>query len=310
MGLKKLSPAQARQFEESGCVFPITALAADEVARYGECLRVLLAREGAALHPSARHSPHLYLKWASDLVHHPQVLDAVEDVLGPDLLVWRSIFFIKPPHDPSYIAWHQDSAYWGLDPDAVVTAWIALTDSTVENGCLRIVAGSHRARDLPHRIQFGGGNILVRGQALEVPEERATNVELQAGQFSIHHERLIHGSLSNRSSGPRVGLAVRYLATRARSRGPRQRAVLVRGSDGYGHFDPDTPPARDYESAALRRHRRAIRRYALELCWDALLRPTPKNLLTAGRIFINRKMLKGIARHLFVRRASVVPRKL
>src|SRR5438105_15286882 len=116
----------------------------------------------------------------SDLIRHPRVLGPVVDLLGRDLLVWKSVFFVKEPQTAQFVDWHQDSAYWGFDTEDVVTAWIALTESTIENGCLRVVPGSHRRPEVPHAIRFAENNALVRGQgaAVEVSEEETRCVEL------------------------------------------------------------------------------------------------------------------------------------
>jgi ectoine hydroxylase-related dioxygenase (phytanoyl-CoA dioxygenase family) len=173
------------------------------------------------------------------------VLDAVEDVLGPDILVWTVSIFPKHAHDPAYVSWHQDGTYWALDTTQVATAWIALTDSTVENGCMRVVAGSHLRPILPHRETHAPDNLLSRGQEVEVEvrDEAATDVVLRAGQMSLHHVNMIHGSNPNRSAGRRVGFAVRFTVPATRQQeGETQPAVLARGRDAHGHFALAGPP--------------------------------------------------------------------
>jgi len=298
--LKKLTRAQVEQFEIFGYVSPIVALSNDEVAHYHECLKDFLGRIGLPLDPGMGHKPHLYLKWVSDLAHHPNILGAVEDILGPNLLIWRSAFFIKQAHDPHYFPWHQDSAYWSFDSEAVITAWIALTDSGVENGCVRVVNGSHRRPDLPHTIRVERNNSLVHGQsaAVEIPEEGITNIELKAGEISLHHVHLLHGSLGNHSDNLRVGLVVRYVAPHVRRYGPRQSATLLKGVDEYGHFDHEPIPRYDNDPVAVAWHTKSVRRYGAELLWKKLMKPTPKSLLIAGRMIANRRMLKLAVRYI------------
>ena len=298
--LKKLTAAQVKHFETSGYVFPIAVLSSEEVASYQRCLEEFLGRVGLPLDPSMRHKPHLFLKWASDLVRHPSILDAVEDILGSHLLVWRSTFFIKQAHDPHYFPWHQDSAYWGFNSDAIVTAWIALTPSTRDNGCVRVLPGTHLQPELPHTIHFDGNNSLVRGQAVtvEVPDDRATNIELEAGDISLHHVRLLHGSLGNRSDGLRVGLAVRYIAPHVRPRGPRQSGTLVRGVDNHGYFDHEPLPRYDDDPVAVEWHARSARRYGAQLIRESLMKPTPRNLLTIARIVANPRKLRSAVGYL------------
>ena len=180
-----------------------------------------------------------FFRWAYDLGTHPRVLDAVEDILGPDILLWTVSIFPKYPRDPGYISWHQDGTYWGLDSVRVTTAWIALTDSTVDNGCMRVVPGSHRRPILPHRDTYAADNRLSRGQEIEVEvEERdAVDVVLRAGQMSLHHVNIIHGSNPNPSDGSRIGFAPRFTTPETRQiDGEPLTAVLARGRDRLGHF--------------------------------------------------------------------------
>jgi ectoine hydroxylase-related dioxygenase (phytanoyl-CoA dioxygenase family) len=162
--------------------------------------------------------------------------------------VWTVSIFPKYPRDPGYISWHQDGTYWGLDSTDVVTAWVALTDSVVENGCMRVVPGSHRRPILPHRDTYAADNRLSRGQEIEVPvdERDAVDVVLQAGEMSLHHVNIIHGSNPNPSDGSRIGFAPRYTTPRTRQvDGEPPTAVLARGRDVYGHFKllPEPPTA-------------------------------------------------------------------
>jgi len=172
-------------------------------------------------------------------------------VLGPDILCWASGVFLKEPRDPAFVSWHQDAMYWGLDPADVVTAWVALTDSTARNGAMQVLPGSHRGALLAHNDTFAPDNLLSRGQEIAVPVDPALAVTLvlQAGEMSLHHVKLAHGSEANKSDDRRIGYAIRYVAPHVRQiGGARDTATLVRGVDRFGHFDPDPPGA-----AALRR---------------------------------------------------------
>jgi chlorinating enzyme len=206
-----------------------------------------------------RNKPHLLFTWANELIRHPVILDAVEDILGPNLLVWSSSFFIKDAHDPGYVSWHQDSTYWGLSHPDVVTAWIALSKSVVENGCMRVIPGTHLKDQLPHKDTFAENNLLTRGQEVQVvvnPDE-AVDIELQPGEFSLHHVRLVHGSDPNNSEHRRIGYAVRYIPTYVRqTEGPRDCATLVRGVDNYHHFDLEPTPKADLDPDAVAYHQR------------------------------------------------------
>jgi ectoine hydroxylase-related dioxygenase (phytanoyl-CoA dioxygenase family) len=192
----------------------------------------------------------------ADLVRDPRIVDAVEDVLGPDLLCWGAQFFAKNAHDPSYVSWHQDGTYWGLSSPDVVTAWVALTPSVQENGCMQVVPGT-QTRPVEHLDTFAERNLLSRGQeiAVEVKPEDVVQVTLKPGQMSLHHVLIFHGSEPNTSDGRRVGFAIRYIPTHVRQvNGPRESAMLVRGTDRHGHFDLEPPPEADMHPDAVARH--------------------------------------------------------
>ncbi|MEO8037308.1 MAG: phytanoyl-CoA dioxygenase family protein [Betaproteobacteria bacterium] len=254
-----LSPEQKRDFDRFGYHFPVAAFTADKIAGYRSKLEDFEREHGGTLDGQLRNKPHLLFTWADEIVRHPAVLDAVEDVLGPDLLVWSSSFFTKDAHDPGYVSWHQDSTYWGLSEPDIVTAWIAFSDSVVENGCMRVIPGTHLMDQLPHKDTFAENNMLTRGQEVQVDVDagRAVNVELQPGQFSLHHVRIVHGSDPNPSDRRRIGFAVRFVPTYVRqTAGPRDSAMLVRGTDRYHHFDPEPRPQVDFGAAEQAVHKR------------------------------------------------------
>jgi ectoine hydroxylase-related dioxygenase (phytanoyl-CoA dioxygenase family) len=204
-----------------------------------------------------RQKPHLLFTWLDDLIRHPRILDAVEDVIGPDILCWGTSFFTKERRDPSYVSWHQDSTYWGLEPPDIVTAWVAFTDSTAANGAMRVIPGSHKLDQVPHRDTFAADNLLSRGQEImvDVDERQAVMLELAAGEMSLHHVRLIHGSDPNPSDDRRIGFAIRYIPTYVRQvAGSHDSATLVRGEDRYHHFQHERRPDADMSEAALEHH--------------------------------------------------------
>ena len=204
---------------------------------------------------------HVVFRFADELVRHPRILDAVEQILGPDILCWGSTFFTKEPRTPSYVSWHQDLRYWGLSGDDEVSAWLALGRVTEAHGCMRFVPGTHRLGLLEHRDTFDEENFLTRGQeaVFDVDESRTVKVELEAGQASLHHGRLLHASAPNVSDERRVGFAINYIAPAMRQVvARRDYAVLVRGEDRYGHFELVPPPEDDLAPEALAWHRRIL----------------------------------------------------
>lgn len=255
---KALSAEDVAAYRERGVVFPIRALPAAEADALAA--RFLSSRE--PIKGRVNQKPHLLFPWLDALVREPRVLDAVEDVLGPDIWCWGSQFFAKGAGDPAYTSWHQDGTYWGLSSQDVVTAWVALTPSTRQSGCMQVVPGTHHEQ-VAHEDKFDGTNMLSRGQEIAVTVDPATvvDVELAPGEMSLHHVLLFHGSEPNRAAHPRIGFAIRYVATHVRQRSPiRESATLVRGADAYGHFEPERPPEGDMHPDAVARHREIIDR--------------------------------------------------
>ena len=263
--MKRLAAHQVTQYRAEGCLYPIAVFDPAEVVTCGQKLTAFEATQPAAQRETTRketlrYKPHLIFTWLDRLVHDPRLLDTVEDLIGPDILVWASALFIKDAHDPSYVAWHQDSVTYGLDGTALVTAWIALTDTDSANAAMRYVPGSHRTGPLPHRDTWAPLNALSRGEVIdiEVDERQAVDVTLRPGEVGFHNIDLIHGSPPNQSDRPRIGYAVRYMAPNMRPRHRPTSAMLARGMDTSGYFELEPRPESDMHPAAMRAHRRAM----------------------------------------------------
>jgi non-haem Fe2+, alpha-ketoglutarate-dependent halogenase len=257
MTAKKLSDAQQAFFRANGYLTPIPAIDGDLARELG--------RKVEQLDPGIvkQKSLHLLLKWVNDVMRTPSILDAVEDVLGPDLLVWSTALFYKRPHDPGFVSWHQDATYWGLQPTDVVTAWVALSPSNRTNGALRLIPGSHLKEQLPHRQTFAENNLLLSGQeiAVEVDESVAAMCELQPGEMSLHHIMAVHGSDPNPSDQSRIGLAIRYIASHVhQTSGFRDTATLVRGENRHNNFELEEAPDADLSFSAREYHRSIVQR--------------------------------------------------
>ena len=231
----------AQTYERDGYFFPVEILSEAEAAELradfeaGEAELADRPGELALL----RSSPAHLLPSFAALVRHPLLIDAVGQILGPDLLVWGSGFFIKEPQTPDYVSWHQDLTYWGLDQQQEVTAWVALSPATIESGCMRFVAGSHKQPIVPHFDTHAEQNLLTRGQEIEVEvdEADATDVVLRPGQVSLHHGHLFHASNPNGSDDRRIGVALRYITPSMSQRsGIKPLVAHVSGTDEYGHF--------------------------------------------------------------------------
>jgi hypothetical protein len=261
---KVLSEAQIAQYHEAGYLAPVACLGAAEAAGLRRRLEVVEALLGGPLRGDLRHKSHLLFPFLADLVRHPPLLDAVEDLLGPNLLCWTSNFFIKEAADPAFVSWHQDSTYWGLSAPEVATAWVALTPSDAANGAMAVIPGSHKLDQLPHRDTFHRHNLLTRGQevAVAVDERQAVTLTLRPGEMSLHHVRLVHGSAPNPSADRRIGFAIRYIPTHLRQLMGGDSASLVRGVDRFHHFALEPRPERELAPEMLALHKRIAERNA------------------------------------------------
>jgi non-heme Fe2+,alpha-ketoglutarate-dependent halogenase len=233
------------RWKTDGVLFPIRVLEAEEAASFRSLLEETQRRAG----PRRRYDAcHLYLRWAWDLAIHPRVVDSVASILGPDLIIHSSRVMVKFAHDPGYVSWHQDGTYTGLNSSPTLTAWIALTDSAPENGCVRVVAGSHHKPPLEHVRTEGRPDAMNRGEIerVDFDRERIVDVILREGEMSMHDSNIIHGSEPNRSARPRIGFNISY-ATPAVERAHTP-VVIARGRDAYPRFDVmRTPPTHDLD---------------------------------------------------------------
>ncbi len=259
---KRLKPEQVAYYQENGFVAPISALSSEESAAFRLRFEEYERAHQGWYTLSKGQKLYLLQTWARDIASHPSILDAVEDVLGPDIFLWGFSLFVKDAKDPGYVSWHQDSTYWGLSQPDVVTAWVALSPSTRESGCMKMLPESHKLEQLPHHDTLAEHNLLTRGQkiAIEVDEDRAEYLILQPGEISLHNIRTVHGSEPNRSTERRIGVAMRYIAPHVRQiNAERDSAWLVRGEDRYHHFVHETPPQRDMDEAATAEHDRIMK---------------------------------------------------
>ena len=249
---KHLSPAQVTQFREEGYVFPFRAVSEDEAADYRSRIEAYERQVGHDANRTLKIKGNLAFPWLMDLARNPRILDAVEDVIGPNILLFGASIFAKDGRDPRYVSWHQDSAYFGLDPHEEVTAWVGFTESTIEKGCLKVMPRSHIGPDLRHVETFAPENMLAKGQSIEgLDVSKAVHLQLAPGEFSLHHERTAHASEPNRSKDRRIGFAFFYIPTHVRSTIGRRKATLVRGRDAFNHWDEDSLPRTDLDPLSM-----------------------------------------------------------
>jgi len=269
---KLLTTEQRLRFASKGIVFPIRVLSLTEAELYLSACDALEVSLGGRPRTVEVRQMHLHFGWAYRLASHRRILDAVEDLLGPNLLIWATELFAKHPRDAAVsIAWHRDGAYMGLDAQRTLTAWLALTDSTPENGGMRIACEPNRAEYL--RLQGPKSSVTGRNMP-DPPEEKTRHVLLSAGEMSLHDVHVLHGSGPNRSDHKRMGFAIRFTTPETCPANNRSPAILVRGEDRYGHFDLQPPPTEEDSHSALRGMQCSARRHL-----DATLR----NLTLATR---------------------------
>ena len=261
---KILTEAQIDQFWRDGCVFPVRVMPEADALEIRRRLETFESENGGPLQGALRHKSHLLFTWLADLVRNDSIVDAIEDLYGPNLLCWTTNFFIKEASNPAFVSWHQDSTYWGLDKPDVVTAWVALTPSNKANGAMKFIPGSHTKDQIPHRDTFAKNNLLTRGQevAVEVDESKAVAITLEPGEISLHHVRLVHGSPPNPSQDRRIGFAIRYIPTTVAQIAGEDSATLVRGVDTHRHFELEPRPTRDMDPEFVALHQTITERNA------------------------------------------------
>ena len=258
--LKLLNENAIVQYNRDGYYFPLRILDDEQVAANRTLLENFETTQGKPIGGAQRNKSHLLFKWVDDLIRHSKILDAVEDLIGPNILCWNTLFWVKEARSESFVSWHQDLRYWGLDTNDLVTVWLALSPATLESGCMRVLPGSHRGDLLPHKDEHKPDNLLTRGQeiAVQVDEAKTVAMPLSPGEISLHNVRLAHASGPNRSTDRRIGLSLHYMPTRTKQTvGEWDSAALVRGEDRFGHFTATPRPAYDLDPATVLFHEKA-----------------------------------------------------
>jgi non-haem Fe2+, alpha-ketoglutarate-dependent halogenase len=262
-----LTQAQVAQYRHDGYFFPCPALSPEELAECNDGIARYEAWLGTPVNQAARRwrsAAYVMLPWYDSRIRHPRILDIVEDVIGPDILVYTATFFIKEAHSPTFAAWHQDATYFGLSPHEHVTAWVALSEASAKAGCMEVVSSHGQPRQMHHAALGLANSINGGGQAIvdEIDEPDATMMALPAGSFSLHHTLCRHRSAPNRAAHRRVGIGISYIPAHCRLTGDvRMCARLVRGTYAGGSFDLIPGPEGELHPAAVARHETVYRRY-------------------------------------------------
>jgi non-heme Fe2+,alpha-ketoglutarate-dependent halogenase len=260
-----LSPAEIDAFHRDGYYAPVDVFGVEEARRWRADLEAFeRTLPSGPVSAGDRRKLHVRCPWARDLVGDPRLLDVMESLLGPDILVFTSTFFIKEPQTDAITAWHQDATFFGLQPYEHVTAWVALSEASIEAGCMEFIPGSHRWGQLAHGQTALPGTINAGARSISAPMDTSTAVfaPVKTGQVSLHHTLIAHNSPPNRSNDRRIGFGISYIPTRLKHSGSkRMSATLVRGVDRYGHFDLEDDPRTLSAEAQAEAHARAYGRY-------------------------------------------------
>ena len=234
-----LSSNQLKQYEDEGFVSPINVFSKEKANEIRNEIELIEKRIPKELEKSGRYNAHLISPLLDEVTHNPKILDAVQSLIGEDILVCGTTLFIKNPNEKGFVSYHQDAKYIGLEPHNWVTAWVAITDSNEKNGCMRVWPGSHKDNLRDHDQRFNEDNLLTRGQTVKnVPKEKTTPLVLEAGQMSLHHPTVVHGSELNNSNDRRIGFVIQsYIGTNVKQVLGKNSVQLARGKDEFNYHE-------------------------------------------------------------------------
>jgi hypothetical protein len=262
----RLTEEQVAQYRRDGFVSPVRVMPEEEAIAIRRKVEDFEAAQGKPIHGTQKTKSALLFPWIHDMVSRKAVLDAVEDLIGPDILMYQNGAWFKDPESASYVSWHQDANYYGMDPLELVTCWVALSHATVRMGCMQVLPGSHKQGMMAvDYTEVNEGNLLASGQRtrIAIDENKIAAMPLRPGEMSMHHVCLVHSSLPNHGDDRRMGFSIAYVAPHVRQTTKlRASAMLMRGEDRYGHYTLDElPPVSPDDPATIERHDRAVKLY-------------------------------------------------
>mgnify|MGYP001370038642 CR=1 FL=1 len=234
-----LSPDQVLQYKNTGFVSPINIFSKEKAKKIRNEIELIENEMPEELEKSGRNNAHLISPLLDEVAHDSKILDAVQSLIGKNILICGTTLFIKNPNEKGFVSYHQDAKYIGLEPHNWVTAWVAITNSTEKNGCMRMWAGSHKDNLKEHDQKFNKGNLLTRGQTVKnVPINKTTPIILKAGQMSLHHPTVVHGSDLNKSNDRRIGFVIQsYIGTNVKQVLGKNSVQLARGIDEFNYHE-------------------------------------------------------------------------
>ena len=234
-----LTSNQLKQYEDEGFVSPINIFSKNKAKEIRDEIELIENKMPEELENSGRYNAHLISPLLDEVTHNSKILDAVQSLIGENILVCGTTLFIKNPNQKGFVSYHQDAKYIGLEPHNWVTAWVAITDSNEKNGCMRMWSGSHKDNLKDHDQKFNEGNLLTRGQTVKnVPHQETTPLILKAGQMSLHHPTVVHGSELNKSNDRRIGFVIQsYIGTDVKQVLGKNSVQLARGVDEFNYHE-------------------------------------------------------------------------
>tara|TARA_Y100000992_G_scaffold204227_1_gene139508 strand:+ start:714 stop:1547 length:834 start_codon:yes stop_codon:yes gene_type:complete len=257
-----LSEDQIKQYNQKGYVSPIQALTKNQAQEVKEEIEFIENKWPNELKNLGRNYPHLISPILDNVVRNSNILDAVESIIGKNILACGTTLFIKEPDERGFVSFHQDAKYIGLEPHNWVTAWVAITDANENNGCMKMWPGTHKQELKYHneKFDYNSGNLLTRGQTVEnVPLEKTESVILNEGQMSLHHPRIVHGSGINKSKKRRIGFVIQsYIGTNVKQVLGKMYVQLVRGKDNFNYHQKTNKPIKTMEKKAVKIRKKAM----------------------------------------------------
>ncbi len=249
---KQMTEADVACYRESGYLSPVDIMSPTVAEQLFLQFEEAEKRFPEALNAISRTNTHLTFMCIDAIAHNEVILDTVENLIGSDFYLRESVIFAKPPESEGFVSWHQDAIYMGLTPHDFVNVWCALTESSDETGCLRVIPGSHLGSLREHEDTFAEKNMLTRGHQIGgVDQKLARNILLKPGQASFHHPKMIHGSLPNRSPNRRIGVAFWYVAAHVQQTVGERFILPMRGRRPDAEFTVLNRPERDMSDESV-----------------------------------------------------------
>ena len=234
-----LTADQLNHYKDKGYISPVNALTSSEAKEIRDEIEKIEKKWPGALEGINRNYIHLISPIFNKICLNKNILDAVESIIGRNILICGTTLFIKNPNEKGFVSFHQDAKYIGLEPNNWVTVWLAVTDANEQNGCMRMLSGSHKDSIKFHEQNFDENNLLTRGQTIkDVPLDKTDPIILNAGQISLHHPKIVHGSGLNQSNDRRIGFVIQsYIGSNVKQVIGKMYVQKARGEDEYKYHE-------------------------------------------------------------------------